>query len=209
MSRGRFITLEGGEGTGKSTQTLRLAEALRAAGHDVVVTREPGGTALAERIRGLILEAAPSDPRSEFLLFAAARCEHIATTIEPALRTGQWVICDRYIDSTRVYQGAIGGISGDLIWTMEQSCVAPVFPDLTLVLDMSVMLSAARVAQRGSLSRFEQVDMARYEEIRQGFLDIAAVEPERCMVIAADAPEDEVAARMLQAVQTRFDLPTA
>lgn len=202
MARGRLITLEGGEGTGKSTQAARLGAFLRARGHNVVLTREPGGTPLAESIRALVLAEKPAAASAEFLLFAAARSEHITAVVAPALERGDWVVCDRYIDSTRVYQGDVGGIRRDLIMAIEQFCVAPWFPDLTLVLDVPVHLSEERVAARGALSRFDTVDGQRHERIREGFLAIAEQEPERCEVIPADGSPETVA-MLVEAVVTR------
>lgn len=202
MERGRLITLEGGEGTGKSTQAARLADFLSARGRRVVLTREPGGTPLAERIRALVLEEKPAAASAEFLLFAAARSEHIGGLIAPALERGDWVVCDRYIDSTRVYQGDIAGISRDLVMTIEQFCVSPWFPDLTLVLDLAIDVAEARVAARGALSRFDAVDAQRHEHIRNGFLEIAEQEPERCEVVPADGTADTVA-MLIQAVVKR------
>ncbi|MEO1207572.1 MAG: dTMP kinase [Pseudomonadota bacterium] len=204
MAPGRLITLEGGEGTGKSTQTQLLRDAL--AKHDIssILTREPGGPELSERIRDLILSARPKEPKAEFLLFAAARAEHITAVIQPALDQGDWVICDRYIDSTRVYQGDIEGINPDLIMAIEQFCVAPVLPDLTVILDLPVEVSAARVSSRGELTRFDDVGLARHEAIRQGFLRIAEREPERCVVINAAHQPDEVGAQLLDAVRQRL-----
>lgn len=204
MGRGRLITLEGGEGTGKSTQASKLADALRAKGIEVVVTREPGGTPLAERIRALVLDEKPAAASAEFLLFAAARSEHIAALIAPALKRGAWVVCDRYIDSTRVYQGDIAGISRDLVMAIEQFCVAPWFPDLTIVLDVPVDVAAARVATRGALTRFDAAGAQRHDAIRRGFLAIAEREPERCEVVPADGSPETVAALIWAVVSQRL-----
>lgn len=204
MRRGRFITFEGGEGTGKSTQARLLAEALRARGIDTVLTREPGGSPLAEQLRNLILGRKPQSKTAEFLLFAAARAEHIAATIKPALERGDWVICDRYIDSTRVYQGDLEGITQDLLIAVEQHCVAPWFPDLTIVMDLPVTLSLARVCERGALSRFDEANRSRHEIIRRSFLNIAEREPERCQVVGADGTTEEVAQRVLAGVERVF-----
>ncbi|MEL7048500.1 MAG: dTMP kinase [Pseudomonadota bacterium] len=204
MIRGRFITLEGGEGTGKSTQAAFLKDALERYGITVHLTREPGGAPLAERIRTLILDEKPTASVAEFLLFAAARCEHVAATIRPALERGDWVICDRYIDSTRVYQGELEDIDKDLILTIEQFCVAPWLPDLTIILDMPVAVSTARVQARGDLSRFDNVDEARHDQIRRGFLNIADAEPERCVVVSAMNPAEQIAEDIEQIVSDRL-----
>lgn len=208
MTLGRLITLEGGEGTGKSTQSAKLRETLGERGISAIVTREPGGAPLAEKLRNLILEGQPQAPNAEFLMFAAARCEHLATTIKPALVRGDWVICDRYIDSTRVYQGEIAGISQDLIVAVEQFCVAPWFPDLTVVLDLPVDLAAPRIAARGSQTRFDSATLTHHEAIRQGFLDIAEREPERCAVISANGSVETVASQLFDVVSERLLIKT-
>ena len=136
MKRGKFITLEGGEAAGKSTQAKRLAERLERAGVAVVVTREPGGTPVGEDVRELIMKDRPTDPMTELLLFAAARAEHVTSIIRPALDEGTWVISDRFIDSTRVYQGKLYGLEPEFITQLERYTVAPDFPDLTLILDL-------------------------------------------------------------------------
>lgn len=204
---GRFITFEGGEGTGKSTQARRLADHLRAAGTEVVVTREPGGTPLAEAIRDLILANRPQEPRAEFLLFAAARAEHLTATIKPALERGAWVICDRFIDSTRVYQGDIFKVDADLIAAIEHLTVAPWFPDLTLILDLAPRVGLARAAERGALSRFDSARMDTHAALRAGFLKIARAEPRRCAVVDAAGDIGAVAARVLEVVTERLQLP--
>src|SRR5579862_7388820 len=146
MRQGRFITLEGGEGTGKSTQAARLTRRLRAAGREVVATREPGGSPGAEAIRALLVEGEPDrwSPTTETLLMYAARRDHIERLIEPALARGAWVVCDRFLDSTRAYQGAGGGAPATLIAALEQELVGPCLPDLTLVLDLPVDLGLKR-----------------------------------------------------------------
>lgn len=223
---GRFITFEGGEGTGKSTQARRLAERLAAdtptaggkprevvakprdeAGgkrREVVVTREPGGTQLAESIRDLILSQKPLEPQAEFLLFAAARAEHLTAVIKPALQRDAWVICDRFIDSTRVYQGDIFKVDANLISAIEHLTVAPWYPDLTLMLDLPPSIGLARAAERGALSRFDAARMETHAALRAGFLRIARAEPQRCVVIDANADEATVADRVWQAVSARL-----
>ena len=154
MNRGKFITFEGGEGSGKSTQARLLAEALRAKGLDVVVTREPGGTPLGESIRELILANRPALD-AEFLLFAAARAEHVVRKILPALQAGQWVVCDRYIDSTRVYQGKLAGVDARLIDVVELHTSRAAWPALTIVLDVPPATGRARASERGDLNRYD------------------------------------------------------
>lgn len=208
---GWFITFEGGEGTGKSTQARRLAERLSAAApvaggkpREVVLTREPGGAPLAERIRDLVLANPAEAPASELLLFAAARSEHLAVTIRPALARGAIVICDRFIDSTRVYQGDLLGVDTRLIAALEQLTVAPTLPDLTLVLDLDPAAGLARAAARGALSRYDAALLDQHQVLRKGFCDVAAAEPRRCVLIDADGDEATVAARIWQAVSARL-----
>ena len=206
----KFITFEGGEGTGKSTQAKSLVERLKAAGHDVVLTREPGGAPLAEDIRALILQQKPVSPDAEFLLFAAARAEHIAVTIKPALERGAFVVCDRYIHSTRVYQGALGRIDPELIATIEELTVAPVLPALTLVLDLDPEAGLARAVVRGGLNRYDRNALAWHERLREAFLLQAAVgDPERCRVIDAARAEDQIAAEVWSLVAAKFALKNA
>ncbi|MDX2257532.1 MAG: dTMP kinase [Hyphomicrobiaceae bacterium] len=204
IGRGTLVTLEGGEGSGKSTQARLLAAAMTRTGREVVLTREPGGTPLAEAIRALVLAERPGSPLTELLLFAAARVEHVTAVIGPALQRGAVVICDRFIDSTRVYQGVVQGVDRDLIITLERSTLAGIRPDLTLMLDLEPSLGLARATTRGSLSRFDAADLAMHEAIRAGFLAIARDEPERCAVIAAGASEDGVAAAIRDAVARRL-----
>ncbi len=203
MTQGKFITLEGGEGAGKTTQIARLAERLRAARREVTVTREPGGSPLGERIRSVILDAKAMSPRTELFLFAAQRAEHLAETVVPALLSGAWVISDRFADSTRVYQGDLGGLDKSLIDQVEHLSVSRA-PDLTLVLDLPVELGHARAKARGATNRFDEQSLAKHEIIRQGFLRIARAEPERCAVVDASAEEDAVAEAIWRVVQERL-----
>ncbi len=180
MARGRFITIEGGEGGGKSTQIKRLARALETAGLAIVTTREPGGAPGAEQIRALLVQGAPDrwDPMTEVLLFAAARREHVARTIEPALTVGRWVISDRFADSTMAYQGYGRGIDRAALEALRRLAVGTLVPDLTLILDLPVETGLARArARAGAEQRFEAMDIAFHERLRQGFLAIAAAEP--------------------------------
>lgn len=203
MTTGRFITLEGGEGAGKSTQAKRLAERLRTARHEVVVTREPGGSPLGERIRGVILDAKAMSPRTELFLFAAQRAEHLAETILPPLSRGVWVISDRFADSTRVYQGDLGGLDEALIDEVERLSVSRA-PDLTLILDLPVEIGHARARTRGATNRFDEQSLAKHEIVRQGFLRIASAEPNRCAVVDASADEDTVAEAIWRVVAERL-----
>lgn len=213
---GRFITFEGGEGTGKSTQAGRLAERLRRAGREVVLTREPGGSPFAEHVRGLILsgKTPPHDALSEALLFYAARADHLAATIRPALAAGHWVISDRFSDSTRVYQGYAGGIGLPAVETLETLVVAPTAPDLTVMLDLPADVGLARAAARhqagipdgaqGARDPYEERALAYHERLREGFLDIARREPQRCVVVDAAAPVAQIAGVVWAAVSDRL-----
>ena len=203
-ARGRFITLEGGEGVGKSTQAKRLAE--RLARHDipVVVTREPGGTPVGEDVRSLILKDRPKDPVTELLLFAAARAEHMTSVIRPALDEGTWVISDRFIDSTRVYQGKLYGLEPEFISLLERYTVAPDFPDLTLILDLPANAGVERAQNRGTLSRYDAERIETHEILRKGFLEIATHEPRRCVLIDANLPVSSVETAVWQAVSAHL-----
>ncbi len=204
MTRGKFITFEGGEGAGKSTQAKRLAERLESLGIAVVVTREPGGTPLGEDIRTLILKDRPQDPATELLLFAAARAEHMTGVIRPALDEGTWVISDRFIDSTRVYQGKLYNVDPELIRLIEKYTVAPDFPDLTLILDLPPEAGLERAASRGTLSRYDAERIETHETLRQGFLEIATAEPGRCILIDGHLPLASVGTAVWQAVNERL-----
>jgi dTMP kinase len=206
VPRGRFITLEGGEGTGKSTQALRLAERLRALGRHVLTTREPGGSEGAETLRGLLLQGGEDrwSAVSETLLMYAARRDHLEKTVRPALAAGTWVICDRFFDSTRAYQGAGGGAPEALIASLERHVVGDDRPDLTLVLDLPVDVGLERAGARQALDRIEARDGGFHERLRAAFLEIAAAEPHRCFVIDAAPGPDEVAASIWSAVQARL-----
>ena len=204
MKRGKFITFEGGEGAGKSTQTKRLAERLEGAGIATLVTREPGGTPLGEDIRGLILKDRPQDPVTELLLFAAARAEHMTAVIRPALDDGTWVISDRFMDSTRVYQGKLYGLEPQLIALLEKYTVSADVPNLTLILDLPPEAGLERATTRGTLSRYDAERIETHETLRQGFLEIATNEPRRCVLIDGYLPVDSVATAVWQAVSDRL-----
>lgn len=205
MGEGRFITLEGGEGTGKSTLARGLAEALRAGGASVVVTREPGGAPGADAIRALLVsgDANRWSATEEALLFAAARLNHLNNTIRPALARGDWVICDRYYDSTRAYQVAAGGLAPRVLDSLNLLIEAPA-PDLTLVLDIdpAAGLARSRGAHVGE-DRFERKDANFHDRVRQEFLAIAAREPARCVVLDASQPTDAVLAAAIDAIEAR------
>jgi dTMP kinase len=207
---GRFITFEGGEGAGKSTQVARLAERLRLLGYEVVETREPGGSPGAEAMRHLLLNgvAKPLGTEAETMLFAAARDDHMVTTIRPALERGAWVICDRFIDSTRVYQGALGNVDPRLIRSLERVIVGENMPDLTLVLDVSPEVGLARVHKRGEdTNRFEAEDMDFHRQLRAAYHDIAEQEPQRCVLVDAGATADVLAVRIWMIVSDRLLRP--
>ena len=212
--RGRFITFEGGEGTGKSTHATRLAERLRSFGVGVHQTREPGGSVGADIIRYVILSgvAKPLGPEAEAVLFAAARNDHLNTVIRPALERGVWVICDRFADSTRVYQGVAGNVDARSIRALERIVVGDTKPDLTFILDVPAAQGMQRAAKRRGNSdadRFEDEALAFHEKLRDGFLMVAASEPERCVLIDATSPKDEVAEQIWRVVNERFDPSTA
>lgn len=199
----RFITLEGGEGAGKSTQARRLGDRLVGLGHGVVLTREPGGSALGDKLRELILASRPKAPATEFLLFAAVRTEHLANLVVPALARGDWVVCDRFTDSTRVYQGDLAGIDRRLIAEVEARTVS-VRPDLTLMLDLPAEIGRQRAIERGRANRFDEGSLADHDTIRQGFLRIAHDEPGRCAVVDAARGIDDVAADIWRHVTARL-----
>jgi dTMP kinase len=204
MKRGKFITFEGGEGAGKSTQAKRLAERLERHGLSVVVTREPGGTPVGEDVRALILKDRPKDPVTELLLFAAARAEHMTSVIRPALDDGTWIISDRFIDSTRVYQGKLFGLEPELIATLEHYTVAPDYPDLTLVLDLPASSGVERARSRGTLSRYDAERIETHEALRKGFLEIATAEPRRCVLVDGSLPVASVETAVWQAVSSHL-----
>ena len=213
MQRGRFITFEGGDGVGKSTQIQRLAQHLLKHGIDCVVTREPGGTPFAERVRDFILagQLPAHPPMAEALLFAAARYDHIAGLIRPALEEGRWVLSDRFSDSTQAYQGAAGGGDLSALMQLEVLTVADCAPELTIVLDLEPMTGRARIAERGGgleveVDPFEGRDLAFQTRLRQAFLDIATEHSERCKVVEAGQSLDTVEAEVWQHVVVRFEL---
>jgi dTMP kinase len=193
---GRFITFEGGEGVGKSTQIGRVAETLRATGLAVITTREPGGTPGAEAIRALLMTGSDDkwNAQTETLLFAAARADHVAKVIRPALLRGDWVLCDRFIDSTRAYQGAGGGITDDDIMALHSVGSGGLMPDRTVLLDLPAEQGNARAGNRsgGIHDRMGAKDGSYYQAVRDRFLLLAAAEPDRFAIIDADLPADSV-----------------
>lgn len=208
MTKGRFITLEGGEGGGKSTQVFRLADRLRRAGLQVVATREPGGAEGAEIIRKLLVSGDPGrwDAMTELLLHFAARRDHLRRTIWPALERGHWVVCDRFADSTMAYQGYGQGLGRTPVDTVYRLVVGDFKPDLTLILDLPAADGLGRADTRGGENRYERMDLAFHERLRQGFLEIARGEPERCVVIDASRPIDTVAEAIAAAVRSRLSV---
>lgn len=194
--RGRFITLEGVEGAGKSTQLTLLVDWLRERGIDPLVTREPGGTPLAEQIRALLLDSTSTAiaADAELLLVFAARADHLAHCIEPALAAGRWVVCDRFTDATYAYQGGGRQLERDRIAVLERFVQRGIAPDLTLLFDLPVAAGLARAAARSELDRFERESMAFFERVQTAYRLLAERSPERVQVIAADRPVDAVAA---------------
>jgi dTMP kinase len=204
---GRFITLEGGEGAGKSTQIRRLAAWLQESRHpDVVVTREPGGSPGAEAIRELLVtgETDRWDAQTEALLHFAARRDHVERTIGPALDRGAWVVCDRFADSTRAYQGIVQGAGLDLIESLYRLAIGDLKPDLTLILDLPVEIGLARAAERGGSDRYERMGKGFHEALRDAFLEIAEQDKARCRVIDATGDEETVAELIRSTVEQRW-----
>lgn len=211
MTGGKFITLEGGEGAGKSTQCVLLADALRAAGHEVVITREPGGTPGAEAIRHLLLDPQGTawSLRSEALLFAAARANHVEALIRPALERGAIVVCDRYIDSTRAYQGGEGRLPDDEIMAIHRLGTGGFMPDLTLLVEVDPATVAARLALRDAAGsdRIGGRDAEFHAKVARRFAAIAAAEPERVARIDGNGSAATVHAAVMEAVRSRIGLP--
>jgi dTMP kinase len=203
-----FITFEGCDGTGKSTQAARLAASLREAGETVIETREPGGSPRAEAIRALLLsgKAAHLGPFAETMLFNAARADHLRATIRPALESGAVVICDRFADSTRAYQGVLGEVSATILRAAEAAVVGEMRPDLTVILDLPTELTLRRIGNRrgsGRPDKFEADALSHYTKLRQAFLDISVECPERCVVVSARRSVDQVADRISRIVAQR------
>ena len=192
MTRGRFLTLEGVDGAGKSTHVAWIAEQLRARGHAVLVTREPGGTPLAERLRELVL-AEPMDPIAETMLLFAARADHVQRVIAPALHAGTWVLCDRFTDATFAYQGGGKGVAAELIAHLAQASHNGLLPDRTLVFDCPYEVSRERLARTGRApDRFEREDREFFERVRQAYLGLAHANPARIRVLDASGPVSHI-----------------
>lgn len=207
---GKFITFEGGEGTGKSTQAPLLAKRLSGIGIGVLLTREPGGSPGAEIIRHVLLSGAAKrlGLNAEALLFAAARADHLDTVIKPALRSGKWVVCDRFIDSTRAYQGIVGNVGLPFIKGLEKLTVGDSKPDLTFILDLPAEIGLARArSRRGDAApdRFETEDLAYHQALNTAFRVIAGEERQRCVLIDANRPQEHVAAEIWQIVCKRLN----
>ena len=212
MARGFFITFEGGEGAGKSTQIELLARKLRAKRYDLMVTREPGGSPGAEAVRHVLLSGAaePFGPQMEALLFAAARSDHVEQVIRPAINAGRIVLCDRFIDSSRVYQGVTGGLDPAFMKSLERTAINGMMPDMTLIFDIDPALGMRRATDRRgkeAADRFEKETLEIHERRRQAYLAIAQAEPERCIVIDAsqdqEAVENMVTAAVFAALEVR------
>ena len=210
MTQGKFITIEGGEGVGKSTQIATLRSELSARGIEVVLTREPGGTPRAERIRELLLEnsSEPMPPSCELLLMFAARASHVENVIRPALERGAWVVCDRFVDATYAYQGGGRGFDVQLIATLEAAVLGTLRPDLTLLLDAPVEVATERARLRneasGSADRFEREQRAFFERVRKAYLDRARKEPQRICIIDATQSKEHVARAIKSALHVRI-----
>jgi len=207
---GRFITFEGGEGSGKSTQAGILANRLARAGRGVFATREPGGSPAAEEIREVLLSGQvwQYGPLAEAVMFSVARAEHVDYAVRDALQEGKWVVCDRFIDSTRAYQGATAGVPRGLINALERLTVGALSPDITFILDIPAEEGLARAQERAEgaeLDRFEGQELVLHERVRRAFLDIAEEEPERCIVVDASQPEAMVAEDVWEAVLQRLN----
>lgn len=198
MPKGHFITFEGGEGAGKSTQIRLLADRLKAEDHEVVVSREPGGSAGGEAVRHVLLSGAaePFGPAMEAMLFAAARSDHVEQVIRPAIEAGKTVLCDRFLDSSRVYQGVSGRLDKAFMSALEGISINGMMPDLTIILDIDPAEGMRRAAARrgaGEADRYEKEDLALHEERREAYIDIARAEPARCVIVDASQSPEAVA----------------
>jgi dTMP kinase len=204
--KGKFITVEGIEGVGKTTNIDFIHRQLLAAGKTVIITREPGGTPLGEAIRGLLLDPQYTgmDAKCELQLMFAARAEHLAKVIWPALESGQWVLCDRFTDATYAYQGGGRGIDGDTIARLEELVQGGFRPDLTLLLDVPVEIGLARASQRGTLDRFEQEKVAFFSRVRQAYLELARQHDGRYRLIDAAQPLEQVQQQLDIALKAIF-----
>ncbi len=208
LSQGRFITFEGGEGAGKTTQIGLLAAALRQRGLDVLTTREPGGSPGAEAIRELLLSGAVErwDGETEALLMVAARRDHLVATVWPALAAGRIVLCDRFADSTAAYQGFGRGVARERLGELHRLAAGDFVPDLTFVLDLPAAEGLARAQKRGAATRFERMPLELHERLRQGFLEIARREPKRCVVVDARREAGTIHAEIVAALRERLEI---
>lgn len=206
--RGNFISFEGGEGGGKSTQAARLAGFLRSKGLEVVETREPGGTKQGEELRDLLVQGDPERwaPLSELMMMTAARVEHVNRLIEPSLAAGKWVICDRFMDSSMVYQGIAGGLGLDMVAALQQQAVGACVPNATFLLDLREEAGLQRAEKRGGAARFEKKDADFHRNVRDGFLALAAEAPDRIVVIDAEDNFDAVWRQIEEEMKRRFKL---
>lgn len=204
--KGLFITFEGPDGSGKTTQLQRVADALRQEGYEVLESREPGGTMLAEKVRDIVLDGSlPLVNKTEVLLYLAARSEHVSRVLQPALEAGKIVLCDRFSDSTLVYQGLVKGLDADglgMLRILNYYASDGLTPDLTLVLDGRPEILAARRSLRGVSDRYEDRGLQFQKQVRQGFLTLAAQEPQRMQLIDAEQQEQLVCAAIMQAIKT-------
>jgi dTMP kinase len=207
-SPGRFITLEGGEGAGKSSQIQVVKDYLEARGIDVIVTREPGGTPVGQEIRNLLVSGDKDkwSPLSETLLILADRAAHLERVIRPALADGKYVVCDRFFDSTRAYQGIAGGLGLEVIHNLQQPVLATTLPDVTLLLDIDPEKGLSRAQERGGDLRFESKTLEYHQTLRQAFLDFAKQEPERMVVIDADRDIEAVSTDIITVLGERLDV---
>lgn len=204
---GVFVTFEGGEGVGKSTQIQHLAQALKNKGRDVVVTREPGGCPSAEAVRDLLFTPdydGAWTPEAETLMMFAARAQHIQEVIAPALIAGKIVLCDRYMDSTRVYQGVVKGVDSSLIESLEHNIIGAYVPNLTIILDLDAETAMSRVQSRGASNQNDRGDVKFYDRLRQGFLHITKDNEARCVIVDASQEEKAIATRILSVVEEKL-----
>lgn len=211
MQRGQFISFEGGEGSGKSTQIAMLRDSLSIKGLSVTATREPGGSPGAEEIRNLLVNGAPDrwDPMTEALLHFAARRDHLINTVRPALDRGDWVLCDRFVDSTVAYQSYGHGLERSVVDRLRRDVIGDLMPDLTLIIDVAPEVGLKRAAARSDdEDRYERMDLTFHERLRAGFLEIAKAEPERCAVIDGASDESAVHAAILAVTLERLGMPS-
>lgn len=207
MGHGQFITLEGGEGAGKTTQAAYIKEFLQSRGQRVLLTREPGGSLGAELIRGLLVDRAAYswDALTEYLLFTAARRDHILKTIKPALEEGTWVVCDRFYDSSIVYQGYAKHVSLEVLTAIYNFISEGITPNLTLILDIAPEMGLMRAHKRSNYEdRFEQMSLQFHKQVRKGFLEIAKDHPERCIIVNAEEEESQIRDTIIKVIQSHL-----